>query len=140
MRNAIAIWAGNFNSEEELMSYTEGSSGDGVTGGNFIDEAGIEGLDQDFMERHFVRSGEERRSLVTYLRHEYIEDSEFAEQLPADLEARLAPYNSMVLVYGNDSPYGPVNEILLDNVSSNNIAASFPMILIARVEYESLGR
>ncbi|MFC3746096.1 immunity 22 family protein [Paenibacillus sp. GCM10012306] len=140
MRNAVAIWAGNFNSEEELMTYTEGSSGDGVAGGSFMDEAGLEGLDQDFMERHYIGNGEERRSLVTYLRLEYTEYSEFAEQLPADLEARLVPYNSVVLLYGNDSPYGPVNEMLLESFSSKNTSASFPMILIARVEYETLGK
>jgi hypothetical protein len=140
MRNAVAIWAGNFNSEEELMTYTEGPSDEMMSGADFMDDAGMEGLDHDFMERHYVGSGEDRRSLVTYLRHEYIEDSEFAEQLPADLEVRLVSYNSVVLLYGNDSPYGPVNELLLETVSSRNFAASFPMILIAHVEYETLGR
>jgi hypothetical protein len=142
MRHAVVIWAGTFNSEEELMAYTESIFDEETSrqSSDFMEGAGIEELDEDFIERHYISDAEERRHLVTYLRHEYAEDSAFAEHLPDDLESRLAEHNSVILLYGNDSPYGPVNEGLLQEGRSTNTAASFKMVLIADIQYESLVR
>lgn len=142
MQHAVAIWAGNFDSEEELIAYTERTLDEeqGTLSSRFMEGAGLEGLDEDFIEKHYLHDAEERRAFTVYLKHGYAEGTEFAEQLPADLDSRLTAYNSVLLLYGNDSPFGSVNDMLLHEIRTDRLSASFPLRLIAHVSYETLHR
>ncbi|UVI27744.1 immunity 22 family protein [Paenibacillus spongiae] len=140
MKNIVMIWGANFASEEELYAYVESrydDDGDVLPSG-FMASIGGSWIDDDFLEAHFLVDDVERGEFTVYLHEEYSPHELFAEQLPNAFEASIRAYNSIILLYGNDSPYGAVNEVLfaIEAVGREGSAA----VLLASIEYETEDR
>lgn len=141
MKHVVAIWAGQFSSEDEFIGSVEGtfdSEGD-YKSSAFMEAAQLTELDEDFMESHYVQAAQELAEFIVYLRHEYSSDRAFGEQLPADLDQRLASYNSFVVLYGNDSSYGAVNEVLFSYGGSRDTEGNSLFEHVGRFIYETNG-
>ncbi|RJE86278.1 hypothetical protein D3P07_19600 [Paenibacillus sp. 1011MAR3C5] len=58
-----------------------------------------------------------------------------ADQLPATIGDALKDYNSIILISGSGSPYGPIHEELFQMAKTGAQPGS-PAVLLAVVEYE----
>ncbi|MNW23328.1 hypothetical protein D3C74_00260 [compost metagenome] len=126
MQHIVTIWAGNFATDEEFMSYIAivRDTNDERHASLFEQQSGLSDLDEDFMEAHYIRGPKERQEFIDYMRNDYSPHHAFTEHLPEGLEVLLAPYNSLILIYGNDSPHGAINECLLNLVEDPSSCAS----------------
>ncbi|OPH56976.1 hypothetical protein BC351_26570 [Paenibacillus ferrarius] len=135
MKNVVAIWAANYESEEDLKSFVEISYDEDeeaqaqAQASGFMRSIGISGIDNDFMETHFINDDESRQSFSNYLYNEYCSNQSFSEQLPSNLGEYINRYNSFILLYANDSPYGSVNEFLLLMEAPVTPSGSSPVLL-----------
>ncbi|ALS26322.1 immunity 22 family protein [Paenibacillus cisolokensis] len=138
MKHVVTVWGANFRTEEELRAFVEPvSHDDGETlPSEFMTRSGIGWFDADFMETHFINSDEERRMFIAYMHRDYSPHEQFAEHLPATLYASIGLYNSIILLYGNDSPSGAVNEQLF-RIARSGAAPGSSAILVAGIEYET---
>jgi hypothetical protein len=106
----------NYDSEEELKAFVEISYDEEdeaqAQPSEFMTSIGTSRLDNDFMETHFINDEESHQSFTNYLCYEYCSNESFPKQLPQNLGEYINKYNSIILLYGNDSPYGSVNEFL----------------------------
>ncbi|GGG01715.1 hypothetical protein GCM10010912_53210 [Paenibacillus albidus] len=138
MKHAVAIWTGDCESAEALDEYTNGTydeEGEYVRS-DFMKDTGIEWLDMDFMEIHYIQDEQGLKELLEYLRHDYSQDEAFRNQLPPEMDQALAAGNAVILLYGNDSLYGPVNEFLLRSTDADfsGEAAAFTIQTLVRYE------
>lgn len=115
MKQIVTVWGANFAGEDELGGFVQtGWDDDGeAVPSLFMRTIGTSRIDEDFMEVHYVGREYSLEAFADYLRSEYrSDDMSFAERLPANLEETLGNYNSFIVVYGNDSGYGAVNDEL----------------------------
>ncbi|AJS58627.1 immunity 22 family protein [Paenibacillus sp. IHBB 10380] len=138
MKHIVTIWGANFSSEEELEAFVEtvyDDDGDALPSA-FLASIGCSWIDGDFLEIHFFNNEEERMAFIEYLRLEYSPHEPFVEQLPATIDETIRAYNSIILLYGNDSPYGVINDEMfqIDEVGLPTGSSTF---LLASVKYES---
>lgn len=133
MKHIVTIWGANFSSEDELRTFVEieyDEDGDALLT-DFMEKVGLSWIDEDFLEIHFFNNEEERKEFIDYLHHHYLSHNQFMKQLPSTLNESIHPYNSIILLYGNDSPYGSINDELFQFTESD------PSIgLIASISYE----
>lgn len=139
MKHIVMIWGAHFSSEKELIAFVEPAwDEDGEAQPSaFVRSIGVMSVDEDFLEAHYLGSDREREEFAGYVKEEYAPHKPFAERLPASFEADLRDCNSIILVYGNDSPYGPVNDALFQYAGSNRSAHGSQLTLVASVEYET---
>ncbi len=138
MKHIVTIWGANFSTEEELEAFTEtlyDDEGDARPSA-FLISIGCSWIDEDFQELHFFRAEEDRKSFINYLRLEYSQHQAFVEQLPAAIDEAIQAYNAIILQYGNQSPYGTINEELF-RINKAGLQAVASPVLLACVEYES---
>ncbi|GAA3413277.1 immunity 22 family protein [Paenibacillus hodogayensis] len=138
MKHIVMIWGANISSSEELEAFVESvydDDGDALPSA-FLASIGRSWIDGDFLELHVVGNEEERIAFIEYLRLEYSPHEPFVEQLPAALDETVQAYNAVILLYGNDSPYGAVNEEMFQWAEEGFPAAS-SVVLLASVQYES---
>ncbi|WP_152393230.1 immunity 22 family protein [Paenibacillus guangzhouensis] len=136
MQHLVTIWGANLNSEEELEAFVGtvyDDDGDAQPSA-FLASTGCSSIDEDFLEIHFVQHEEDRLAFVSYLRQDYSADESFYEHLPTSIGETLRAYNSIILVYSNDSPYGSMNEELFQITALPEDGAA---ILLASVVYET---
>lgn len=137
MKHIVTLWGANFSSAEELETFVETVDDDAgeALPSAFLASIGCSWIDEDFQELHFFNNEEERTAFIEYLRLEYSPHEPFVEQLPATIDETIRAYNSIILLYGNDSPYGAINDEMFQIVE-----AGLPIVslvdLLARVEYE----
>ncbi|XOK62277.1 immunity 22 family protein [Paenibacillus elgii] len=140
MKHVVAIWGVNCRSEEELAAFVEleyTEDGD-VTPSEFMSSTGLSWIDEDFMEVHLLPDEESREALMQYLKQDYASDpGRFAPQVPDSLGESIAPYSSVIVLYGNDSRYGSVNEVLFSLAESGSEVRQQPVALIAKIVYET---
>lgn len=140
MKHVVAMWGTNCRSEEELAAfarpgYTE--DGDAIPS-EFMSSTGLSWIDEDFMEVHLLPDEESREAFVQYLKQDYASDPDrFAPQVPDSLGESIAPYPSVIVLYGNDSRYGSVNEVLFSLAESGSEVGQQPVPLIAKIVYET---
>ncbi|WP_216651807.1 hypothetical protein [Paenibacillus sp. NEAU-GSW1] len=113
----MTLWGASFSNNEDLKSR-------------------FDRFDEDFMEIHEICHEEERKSFIEYLQTEYSQDDPFAEQLPLNLEQLIHPYQSIVVLYGNDSSYGAINFELFE-MSQSDIPFEAKAALLASIVYEA---
>jgi Immunity protein 22 len=133
MKHIVTIWGANFASEAELHSYVEieyDEDGDALLSG-FMEKIGLSWVDEDFLEIHFINKMEDREEFIDYLHKHYSSHSQFVKQLPPSLNESIRAYNSIILLYGNDSPYGSINDELFQFTESDSSTG-----LIASISYE----
>lgn len=139
MRHVVTIWGTNLQTEEELQEFIEpifDENGD-VTPSSFHTATGLDWIDEDFFEVHLLGDAEVRNEFWAYLKEEYAPEAEaFSLQLSDDLKARLEAYPSVILLYGNESPYGNINEQLFQLKEKGSEQGS-PVVLLAQVIYET---
>ncbi|GFZ92879.1 hypothetical protein GCM10008018_44140 [Paenibacillus marchantiophytorum] len=114
MKNVLTILAANFDSEEQLKEFVEiiyNEDGDARPSG-IMTSIGTTRLDYDFVETHFFNDVESRQSFWDYLCYEYCSNESFSKQIPPTLNECINQFNSIILLYGNDSLYGSVNKFL----------------------------
>ncbi|MFX3632384.1 MAG: immunity 22 family protein [Candidatus Pristimantibacillus sp.] len=138
MKHIVMIWGANFSSEEELEAFVEMVDDDEgeVLPSAFLASIGCPRIDEDFQEMHFFNNEDDRMEFIQYLRLEYSEHESFVEQLPATIDETIRAYNSIILLYGNDSPYGAINDELFQIVEAGLPTGSF-VDLLASVEYKA---
>ncbi|MFD0715613.1 immunity 22 family protein [Paenibacillus sp. GCM10027626] len=138
MKHIVRIWGANFSSEEELEAFVETVYDDdgGALPSAFLVSTGYSWIDEDFLEMHFFNNAEEHIAFIQYLRSEYSPHDSFVKQLPATIDESIRAYNSIILLYGNDSPYGAINDELFQIVEAD-LPTGSSTILLARVEYET---
>lgn len=140
MKHVVAMWGANCRSEEELAAFVEqGYTEDGdAIPSEFMVSTGLSWIDEDFMEIHLLPDEESRKAFVQYLKLDYVSDSErFAPQVSDSLGESMAPYPSVIVLYGNDSRYGSVNEALFSLGESGSGAGQQPVPPIAKIVYET---
>ncbi|WP_010268816.1 immunity 22 family protein [Paenibacillus senegalensis] len=136
MRHIITIWGANFSSEEELVAYVESAyddDGEEVLPSAFLESIGHSSIDRDFLELHFLSNEEEHTAFIQYLKSEYSSHDSFVNLLPPTMDESIRSYNSILLLSGNDSPYGAVNEELFHIVKAD-LPVDAPALL-ASIEY-----
>ncbi|GMX61879.1 hypothetical protein Elgi_16830 [Paenibacillus elgii] len=139
MKHVVAIWGVNCRSEEEFaafvrLEYTE--DGEAIPS-EFMSSTGLSWIDEDFMEIH-LPDEESREVFVRYLKQDYASDPDrFAPQVPDSLGESIAPYPSVIVLYGNDSRYGSINEVLFSLAESGSEVGQQPVPLIAKIVYET---
>ncbi|MFD0589318.1 immunity 22 family protein [Paenibacillus sp. GCM10027627] len=138
MKHIVKIWGANFSSEEELHAYVEAVyDNDGEAQPSaFLAELGYRYIDKDFLEAHFFNNEEERIAFIQYLKIDYSPHGSFGKQLPAAIDEYMRAYHSIILLYGNDSLYGAINDELFQSDQSDSLPSSL-ICLIASIEYES---
>lgn len=140
MKHVVAIWGVNCRSEEELAAFVEPDyteDGEAIPS-EFMRSTGLSWIDEDFMEMHLLPDEESREAYVQYLKLDYASDpDQLAPQVPDSLRESMAPYPSVIVLYGNDSRYGSINEALfsLKETGSGDRRQSVP--LIAKIVYET---
>ncbi|MFB0843561.1 immunity 22 family protein [Paenibacillus oleatilyticus] len=140
MKHVVAVWGANCRSEEELAAFVEpGYTEDGeAIPSEFMSGAGLPWIDEDFMEIHLLPDEDSREAFVQYLKQDYASDpGRFAPQVPDSLGESIAPYSSVIVLYGNDSRYGSVNEVLFSLAESGSEVGQQPVALIAKTVYET---
>ncbi|WP_028551631.1 immunity 22 family protein [Paenibacillus sp. UNC451MF] len=138
MKHIVTIWGANFSSEEELEAFVEtdyDDDGDALPSA-FLAGIGCSWIDEDFQELHYFNNEDERKAFIEYLRLEYSPHEPFAEQLPAKIAETIQAYNSIILLYGNNSPYGAINDELFQIVEAGLPTGSL-VVLLTSVGYES---
>ncbi len=75
-------------------------------------------------------------AFIAYLRLEYSPHELFVKQLPATIDETIQAFNSIILVYGNDSPYGAINDTLFQIVDAS-LSTGSSAVLLTSVEYET---
>ncbi|UQZ81139.1 hypothetical protein SK3146_00295 [Paenibacillus konkukensis] len=138
MKHIVTIWGTPASSEKELNAFTEtvyDDDGEALLS-PFLNGIGCSWIDEDFMERHYFGDEEERTAFIEYLRSDYAPHEAFAERLPEAIGEAIRAYPSVIILYGNDSPYGAINESLLAIAEAGPPAGS-AAALLAIVEYES---
>lgn len=107
MKHIVTIWGTNFLSKEELaVFFAAGYDKAGnAQPSAFPASIGVPSIEEDFLETHYLGSEEERAAFVQYIRQDYSPHGRLAEQLPATFDEWIRDYNSILLLYGNDSPY-----------------------------------
>ncbi|GED70945.1 hypothetical protein BRE01_46470 [Brevibacillus reuszeri] len=142
MRHVVTIWGTNLQTEEELQNFIEpifDEDGD-VTPSGFHTATGLEWIDEDFFEVHFLGNVKERTEFWAYLKEEYApEAGAFSQQLSDELVSSLVDYPSVILLYGNESRYGSINEKLFA-LQKNLPDDGSPIVLLAKVVYETKER
>ncbi|WP_025847957.1 immunity 22 family protein [Paenibacillus ehimensis] len=140
MKHVVAIWGANCRSEEELAAFVESGyteDGDAIPS-EFVSSTGLSWIDEDFMEIHWLPDEESCEAFVQYLKLDYASDpDQFAPQVPDSLRESMAPYPSVIMLYGNDSRYGSVNEALFSLAESGSGAGQPSVPLIAKIVYET---
>ena len=136
MKHIVTIWGANLDSEQKLEAFVETEYDDDgdARPSAFLASTGCSSIDEDFLEIHFVQNDEDRLDFLSYLRLDYSADESFADHLPTSIGDTFRAYNSIILVYGNDSPYGPINEELFQDTA---LPAEGAAVLLARVVYET---
>ncbi|MED4534316.1 immunity 22 family protein [Metabacillus fastidiosus] len=137
MEHIVTIWGCNFKNEEELESYVEAYKDGENAASEFANDIGLMWLDEDFMEIAFLASDKEQAEIIDYLNNDYSDDNEFTEQLPASLLQDISPYNSIILLYGNKSIYGSINEELFRMEKNLSLESCSDVRLVAGVVYET---
>ncbi|MGG3805049.1 hypothetical protein [Metabacillus fastidiosus] len=84
-----------------------------------------------------MASDKEQAEIIDYLNNDYSDDNEFTEQLPASLLQDISPYNSIILLYGNKSIYGSINEELFRMKKNLSLESYSDVRLVASVVYET---
>ncbi|WP_314589064.1 immunity 22 family protein [Paenibacillus terrigena] len=138
MKHIVTIWGANFSSEEELEAYIKteyDDDGDAIPSA-FLASIRCSWIDEDFLEMHFFNDEEDRMAFIAYLRLEYSSHEPFVEQLPAMIAESIRAYNGIILLYGNDSPYGATNDELFQ-IDEAGLPVDSSAVLLASVEYES---
>lgn len=138
MKHIVMLWGADFSSIEQLESYVlpeYDEDGEAIPS-PFITALGISSIDPDFAELHVLGTEEEHSEFVDYLRQEYSPYETFAELLPKGLEKRIRLYHSMIVLYGNDSRYGTVNEELFQ-LASSGLPENSAGNLVASITYET---
>ncbi|WP_289135507.1 immunity 22 family protein [uncultured Brevibacillus sp.] len=142
MRHVVTIWGANLQTEEELREFIEpifDENGD-VTPSSFLTATGLNWIDEDFFEVHLLKEPEVRSEFWTYLKEEYAPEGEaFSLQLSDDLKAKLEAYPAVILLYGNESPYGNINEQLFQ-LTEKGAEQGSPVVLLAKIRYETSER
>ncbi|MGG3926409.1 immunity 22 family protein [Metabacillus fastidiosus] len=137
MEHIVTIWGCNFKNEEELESYVEAYKDGENAASEFANDIGLMWLDEDFMEIAFLASDKEQAEIIDYLNNDYSDDNEFTEQLPASLLQDISSYNSIILLYGNKSIYGSINEELFRMEKNLSLESCSDVRLVAGVVYET---
>ncbi|MGG3891267.1 immunity 22 family protein [Metabacillus fastidiosus] len=137
MEHIITIWGCNFKNEEELESYVEADKDGENAASEFANDIGLMWIDEDFMEIAFLASDKEQAEIIDYLNNDYSSDNEFTEQLPVSLLQGIRPYNSLILLYGNKSIYGSINEELFRMEKNLSLESCSDVRLVASVVYET---
>jgi hypothetical protein len=101
----------------------------------FLTSIGVSSVDDDFLEVHFLPDDEAHAAFADYLRREYSPDESFAEHLPPKIDEKIRACNSIILLYGNVSPYGAVNDVLF-SIATPGHPSSTTVQLLESVMYE----
>lgn len=142
MKHVVTVWGTTLHSDEELQEFLEPLyDEDGDVGPScFLTATGLNEVDEDFFEAHLLGSEEEKGSFLTYLIEEYAPEREaFKRHLPEDLAAKLTEYSSVILLYGNESGYGSINEQLFQLHEQEKVSDS-PVVLLSKIVYETADR
>lgn len=138
MKHVVAIWGTTLQTDEELQpflqpEYTE--DGDVIPSG-FMAAAGLDWVDEDFFEVHAVAQVEERAAFLAYLQRECVSAGEsFAEKIPPNLSGEIARFPTVILLYGQVTNYGTVNEALFALTGEQHVGDGL-VELLATIEYE----
>ncbi|HBZ80239.1 MULTISPECIES: immunity 22 family protein [Brevibacillus] len=138
MKHVVVVWGTDLQTEDELQAFLEPvytEDGD-MYPSEFMKATGLTWIDEDFFEVHALGKAEERANFLEYLRQECVSaGASSAEKLPASLSDELADYPTVLLLYGQQTTYGTVNEELF-SLSGERHVASTQVKLLAKIEYE----
>lgn len=139
MKHIVVVWGTDLHTEDELQAFLEPvytEDGD-MYPSEFMKATGLTWVDEDFFEVHAVAKAEERADFLEYLRQECVSDGEiFAEKLPTAFSEELTGYPTVLLLYGQQTAYGTVNEELF-SLAGEPEAERARVKLLAKIEYEA---
>ncbi|NRS48302.1 immunity 22 family protein [Brevibacillus sp. HB2.2] len=139
MRNVVTVWGTTLQSADELADFLTpvyDEDGDVIPSG-FLTASGLEWIDEDFFEVHEVQDAEARADFFMYLENEYAMNATLdRKEWPQKLTEEIGKYPHVILLYGNESRYGPINEKLFDLTEGGQEKDS-PLVLLAKLVFET---
>lgn len=142
VKHVVTVWGTTLQSDEELQEFLEplyDENGD-VGPSGFLAATGLNWVDEDFFEAHVLGSEEEKMAFPTYLKEEYAPEPEvFERHLPENLTSKMSAYPSVILLYGNESGYGSINEQLFQ-LHEQEKSGDSPIVLLSKIVYETADR
>lgn len=139
MKHVVTIWGTTLQSADELADFlTPVYDEDGeVIPSGFLTASGLDWVDEDYFEVHDVHHAEDREYFFSYLENEYNANAKLdRKHWPAKLTEQIAQFPHVILLYGNESRYGTINQGLFALTEEGHKNNS-PVVLLAKLVFET---
>ncbi|MFS0554489.1 immunity 22 family protein [Brevibacillus sp. 179-C9.3 HS] len=142
MRHVVTVWGTTLQSPDELADFLTpvyDEDGDVIPSG-FLTASGLEWVDEDFFEVHEVQDAEAREYFFAYLENEYATDAKLDRtEWPIQLTEGISKYPHVILLYGNESRYGSINEKLFE-LTEDGQEKDSTVVMLAKLVFETEDR